>query len=518
MLELRLMLIHQVRNQGIPIAQACRELGMSRKTAHKWLNRFDTDPERSLHDRSRRPHSKPNMTPAHIEQLILNVHDKFGWKPQEIRSYMLNCRERAPSTTTIHNVLRRNDRVTARIKPEHRLPEHWHASPLSFLVKTSLPKDAAKPNIISEYDLKELVKLMANGQRRERRRAAVIILLGFGFSKTAAARILGSSPGSAKRYWVEFQKKGIVGILNRNNGRPRKCNDQNVRNGVFSLLHSPPSTHGINRTTWRLKDLKRVLGEQGTLVSVEVIREIIRSAGYRWRKAKKVLTSTDPDYRKKLSEIQSILSNLGEDDRFFSIDEFGPFAIKMQGGKRLVGPSEFPTVPQFQKSKGFLILTAALELSRNQVTHFYSERKNTGEMIKLLDVLLEQYKGCRKIYFSWDAASWHASKKLYKRVREVNDATYKRKNGTPIVRLAPLPACAQFLNVIESVFSGMARAVIHNSDYSSVDEARDAIDRYFRERNEDFEKHPKRAGKKIWGEELVPSEFSESHNCKDPKW
>jgi hypothetical protein len=32
--------------------------------------------------------------------------------------------------------------------------------------------------------------------------------------------------------------------------------------------------------------------------------------------------------------------------------------------------------------KGSLICTAALELSTNQVTHFYSKRKNTAEMIK----------------------------------------------------------------------------------------------------------------------------------------
>jgi hypothetical protein len=42
-----------------------------------------------------------------------------------------------------------------------------------------------------------------------------------------------------------------------------------------------------------------------------------------------------------------------------------------------------------------------------------------------------------------------------------------------------LPAQAQFLNVIESVFSGMARAVIHNSDYASVADAQAAITRYF---------------------------------------
>jgi hypothetical protein len=190
----------------------------------------------------------------------------------------------------------------------------------------------------------------------------------------------------------------------------------------------------------------------------------------------------------------------------------------MKPGKKLVGPDEYPSVPQFQKSKGCLILTAALELSTNQVTHFYSEKKNTGEMIRMLDVLLQKYRGCQHIYLSWDAASWHISKKLHERVETVNDQAYREEHGTPEVGLAPLPASAQFLNVIESIFSGMARAIIHNSDYSSVEEAKSAIDRYFRERNEFFQEHPKRAGKKIWGDELVPCNFSEAQNCKDPNW
>ncbi len=64
----------------------------------------------------------------------------------------------------------------------------------------------------------------------------------------------------------------------------------------------------------------------------------------------------------------------------------------------------------------------------------------------------------------------------------------------------------------------MARAIIHNSDYPSLAEAKQAIDRYFKERNEHFRKLPKRAGGKIWGLERVPSEFSEGHNCKDPRY
>ena len=75
-------------------------------------------------------------------------------------------------------------------------------------------------------------------------------------------------------------------------------------------------------------------------------------------------------------------------DCFFSIDEFGPFAIKMHGGRKLTAPNQSFYVLQHQKSKGSLIITAALELSTNQITHFYSKTKNTVEMIKLLDLLL----------------------------------------------------------------------------------------------------------------------------------
>jgi hypothetical protein len=117
------------------------------------------------------------------------------------------------------------------------------------------------------------------------------------------------------------------------------------------------------------------------------------------------------------------------------------------------------------------------------------------------------------LYFSWDAASWHMSKALYEKVEQVNN--FDRR---PRIELAPLPAGAQFLNVIESVFSGMARAIIHNSNYPSDAEAKEAVDLYFSERNAHFRANPRRAGKKIWGKERVWPEFAEGNNCKDPRW
>jgi hypothetical protein len=148
--------------------------------------------------------------------------------------------------------------------------------------------------------------------------------------------------------------------------------------------------------------------------------------------------------------------------------------------------------------------------------HFFSENKNGTEMIKLVELIRKSYKGYWIVYLSWDAASWHSSKSLHDRIDFLND--WAKHDCAPRIEILPLPSRAQFLNVIESVFSGMARAIIHNSDYRSVQDAKEAIDRYFDERNKRFIKSPRRAGKTIWGKERTPPAFLEANNCKDPAY
>ena len=67
---------------------------------------------------------------------------------------------------------------------------------------------------------------------------------------------------------------------------------------------------------------------------------------------------------------------------------------------RLVAePGSLRIVPQRQASKGRLIATAALELSTNQITHFYSDKKNTDEMIRMLELLVSKYRAQARIFF-----------------------------------------------------------------------------------------------------------------------
>jgi len=325
-----------------------------------------------------------------------------------------------------------------------------------------IPREQIIQDIGECEGMSTLLKTVQSGNRILRNRALSVLASKKGISARATSRVLGVDRASCSKYLKIYKEQGADGLMFRKQASNRKFDSEPLKDAIFALLHEPPSNYDINRTTWKMVDFKEILAKKGYPVCSDVIRIITKRAGYRWRKARIVLTSQDPNYREKLERIQDVLRNLNADEAFFSIDEFGPFAIKTKGGRKLVGPTENYTVPQWQKSKGCLIMTAALELSKNQVTHFYSEKKDTDEMIKMMNFLIRRYKGYRMLWLSWDAASWHISKKLREHIEAAN--VMATVTGSPRIDTAPLPAGAQFLNVIESVFSGFARSVVHNSD------------------------------------------------------
>lgn len=399
---------------------------------------------------------------------------------------------------------------------------HEATSFMLRIIRGSLSIADIETHLLKPIERSELAKLHQAALDEApylRRRAQAVIFYRSGISLEAIMRVLILSRNALKRYIRSFDAGGVDGLLERRHWkRGTKAENPKLRELVLSVIHSPPSRFGFNRTSWTIKLMKGALQAKGYLIGRNVISRIIKAEGYGFWKAKVCLTSNDPDYEQKVKKITGILAKLKADEKFFSIDEFGPFAVKMQGGRSYMKAGQVRVVPQFQKSKGVLILTGALELSENQVTHFYSAHKNTDEMVKLLDLLLEKYADQSRIYLSWDAASWHASKRFYAHVKEINSSKYRAAHNCPRVKLAPLPSRAQFLNVIESVFSGMAQSVIHNSDYQSVAEAIAAIDRHFAERNQAFKDNPKRAGGKIWGDEIVVPKFSEANNCKNQRY
>jgi hypothetical protein len=88
-----------------------------------------------------------------------------------------------------------------------------------------------------------------------------------------------------------FEDGGASTLFAPRISKRRKFDNADVKQAVFGLLHQPPSNFGINRTTWKMADLSRVMKDTGQPAGEDVIEKIVKSAGYRWRKARVVSSS-----------------------------------------------------------------------------------------------------------------------------------------------------------------------------------------------------------------------------------
>ncbi|OGU18148.1 MAG: hypothetical protein A2076_06015 [Geobacteraceae bacterium GWC2_53_11] len=233
--------------------------------------------------------------------------------------------------------------------------------------------------------------------------------------------------------------------------------------------------------------------EYGSPISIGKIQGVIHNTDYSWRRARRVLTSPDPEYRRKVELLLDTLQGLKEGERFFFIDEVGPYRVKKYGGTKLMSKDQIETLPEYQKSRGHIQFIAALEAVTNQLTWLFTPDKSAISMVKLLEKLVLNYADCSAIFFTWDAISVHNSKVVTDWIH-----THNTTAEGPHIEVVPLPSNAQFLNVIEAVFGGMKKAIICNSDYATPHDMQEAIARHFKDRNAFYKENPKKAGNKIW--------------------
>ncbi|MCF8169307.1 MAG: IS630 family transposase [Rhodoferax sp.] len=374
------------------------------------------------------------------------------------------------------------------------------------VVEPDPPRDRLRIRSISNTDASILKEWRASNNKTLWQKA-VSILENRNLSIENIASKIEQTEGNVDRWIKAFNRFGLDGLkkpcahvgVEKLGGIAGRTAVRDVKaRRIFEIFHAKPSAYGINRSSWSRKAIALAYSQQhNETISERYAGHLLRQFGYAIRKARKVLTSPDPNYREKVELLLNTLQSLKPGELFFFIDELGPLRVKKYGGRALVKKNETLTYPQVQAHRGVIMMSGALSATSNQVTWIYGRAKDTLAMIDLMELLYNQYHSASKLYVTWDAASWHKSTMLVDWLDTFN-ATTKLLNEGPLIELVPLPTSSQFLDVIEAVFSGMKTAVVHHSDYRDVPEMKKAISRHFTERNEHFRENPRRAGKKIW--------------------
>ncbi len=360
-------------------------------------------------------------------------------------------------------------------------------------------------------DWQKLTKWRKSNDKRLWQKA-VAILENWSLSLEEISRKIEKSPAQIRSWIKAYNRQGLEGLTPKKpkTSVTRATKLELRRRRILEILHGRPRAYGINRSNWNLRALAEAFTrEHGDPISTSTSSRLVRDSGYAMKKVRRVLSSPDPCYREKVDLLLKTLHNLGLRDRFFFVDELGPLRVKKYGGRAYLPRHATETVPQAEPHRGSITMVGALSATTNQVTWIYGESKDSGAIIDLIEILFNQHREAANLYLTWDAVSWHNSSLLVEWLDNFNAETEHRADG-PIIRLVPLPVSSQFLDVIEAVFSGMKRAVIHHSDYESVHEMKDAISLHFVERNAYFRENPRRAGKKIWEIDF----FTEQENIR----
>src|SRR5215216_4357009 len=71
------------------VSELAARFGISRKTAYKWIARYQTDGIDGLHDHSRAPHSCPHRTPDIVLDAIRTARKHHpSWGPRKLRPWL----------------------------------------------------------------------------------------------------------------------------------------------------------------------------------------------------------------------------------------------------------------------------------------------------------------------------------------------------------------------------------------------------------------------------------------------
>jgi len=89
---------------------------------------------------------------------------------------------------------------------------------------------------------------------------------------------------------------------------------------VFDILHDRPISFGINRSNWTQRTLATAYERRhGETIGASTVGRLIKDAGYGFKKARRVLTSPDPDYREKVELLLETLQSLKPSELLFFV-------------------------------------------------------------------------------------------------------------------------------------------------------------------------------------------------------
>lgn len=359
-----------------------------------------------------------------------------------------------------------------------------------------MPFTSIKSPLILDPETRSILETLTRSRNAARGRVdRAVILLSYadGHSISAISRERSMSRSAVNRIVNRALEVGAVTALDDRprSGRPTRLTKQ-ARAWLVSLACQKPKDLGYPHELWTIDLLARHARAHCEGAGHQCLREIaggtvsklLKRNKIRPHKVRYYLERRDPDFDQKMVQLLLVYEEVevrreADEDHgsvVISYDEKpGIQAIGSTGADLPPVPGRHPSISrEFEYVRhGTCSLLAGVDLMTGHVHHLVRDRHRSREFIEFLQLLDCTYPKDLKIRLILDNHSSHTSKETNEFLRTVPNR----------FEFVFTPVHGSWLNLVETLFSKMARSVLRHIRVTGKDELRARIDAYFEDLN-----------------------------------
>jgi transposase len=298
------------------------------------------------------------------------------------------------------------------------------------------------------------------GEHRKVERARVILLASEGLPARKIALRLKTRLARVSKWRQRFVQKRLAGLEDAaRSGKPRMYNESAEKRILELLDATPPDGY----SQWNGRLLAEELGD----ISDDQVWRVLRRHKIQLQRRRSWCISTDPEFGPKAADVVGLYLSPPDNAVVLCVDEKPHIQVleRAQGWLRLPNGKALNGFSHCYKRHGTSTLFAALEVATGQVQVGHYPRRRRREFLDFMNDVVVQHPD-REIHVILDNLNTHKTKQ---------DRWLAQH---PRVHFHFIPTYSSWLNMVEVWFSILSRQALRNLSCTTVNQLRDAIDRF----------------------------------------
>ncbi|WP_196795628.1 IS630 family transposase [Ferroplasma acidiphilum] len=349
-----------------------------------------------------------------------------------------------------------------------------------------------KPDV-SDEDLDKLRRIKSSMKEEKRKVIRLSIILDYleDYSDDRIAARNNINKNTVKKCLSKLREFGLDAALNDlpRPGKPRIITDDD-KAWIINLACTKPSDHGYPDELWSytiMVDYIRKNNPSLKNISRSTVYEILNNAEIKPHKVRYYVEKRDNNFEEKMATVLHVYKEIDMVNNGVIIPELrdtvtlsfdkkpGIQAISLTSKELPPVPGKHPSVTRDYEYRrlGTLSLLAGIDLHTGIVTEIVSRTHNSDDFIAFLKKLDSSYTKNKKIRIILDNLKVHTSDKTREYLLTVPNRfefVFTPKHGS-------------WLNIVEMLFSKLARTMLREIRVNTIDELKERIDKYFEEIN-----------------------------------